>query len=160
MRCPHCSSVDDKVIDSRGADDGSAIRRRRECLTCGRRFTTFERVEEVPLVVVKRSGAVVPFDRSRIVDGIKSAAKNRPVSEEQMEALAFEVEEQARLVTGEITTESIGLSVLEGLRQLDDVAYVRFASVYKGFDDAGDFLAEVRALTKESEPKAPRRVGE
>jgi transcriptional repressor NrdR len=160
VRCPHCSTDDDKVIDSRGADDGSAIRRRRECLSCGRRFTTFERVEEVPLVVVKRSGVVVPFERSRIVDGIKAAAKNRPVSEDQMEALAFEVEEQARLVTGELTTESIGLSVLEGLRLLDDVAYVRFASVYKGFDDAGDFLAEVRALTKESEPKAPRRVGE
>ncbi len=160
VKCPHCSADDDKVIDSRGADDGSAIRRRRECLTCGRRFTTFERVEEVPLVVVKRSGAIVAFERSRIVDGLKAAAKNRPVSEEQMEALAFEVEEQARLVTGELTTESIGLFVLEGLRLLDEVAYLRFASVYKGFDDAGDFLAEVRALTKESEPKAPRRVGE
>jgi transcriptional repressor NrdR len=160
MRCPHCSADDDKVIDSRGAEDGSAIRRRRECLTCGRRFTTFERVEEVPLVVVKRSGATVPFERSRIVAGIKAAAKNRPVSEDQMEALAFEVEEQSRLVSGELTTEAIGLSVLDGLRQLDDVAYVRFASVYKGFDDADDFLAEVRALTKESEPKAPKRVGE
>ena len=160
MRCPHCSVDDDKVIDSRGAEDGSAIRRRRECLACGRRFTTFERVEEVPLVVVKRSGDVMPFDRSRIVAGIRSAAKNRPVSDEQMEALAFEVEEQARLVSGDLSTEAIGLSVLEGLRQLDEVAYVRFASVYKGFDDADDFLAEVRALTKESEPKAPPRLGE
>ncbi|MEY2417742.1 MAG: transcriptional repressor NrdR [Actinomycetota bacterium] len=160
MKCPHCSADDDKVIDSRGADDSSAIRRRRECLSCGRRFTTFERVEEVPLVVVKRSGAVVPFDRARIVAGIRSAAKNRPISEDQMEALAFEVEEQSRLVSGDVSTESIGLAVLEGLRQIDQVAYVRFASVYKGFDDADDFLAEVRALTKESEPKAPRRVGE
>lgn len=160
MKCPHCAVDDDKVIDSRGADDGSAIRRRRECLACARRFTTFERVEEVPLVVLKRSGVVVPFDRSRIVAGIKAASKNRPVSEEQMEALAFEVEEQSRLVAGDLTTESIGRAVLEGLRLLDDVAYVRFASVYKGFDDAGDFLREVSALTKESEPKAPRRVGE
>ena len=160
VRCPHCSADDDKVIDSRGAEDGSAIRRRRECLACGRRFTTFERVEEVPLVVVKRSGVEVPFDRSRIVAGIRAAAKNRPVSEDQMEALAFEVEEQSRLVSSELTTESIGLAVLEGLRELDEVAYVRFASVYKGFDDADDFLAEVRALTKESEPKAPLRVGE
>jgi transcriptional repressor NrdR len=160
VKCPHCSADDDKVIDSRGADDSSAIRRRRECLSCGRRFTTFERVEEVPLVVVKRSGAVVPFDRARIVAGIRSAAKNRPISEDQMEALAFEVEEQSRLVSSDVSTESIGLAVLEGLRQLDQVAYVRFASVYKGFDDADDFLAEVRALTKESEPKAPRRVGE
>ena len=111
-------------------------------------------------MVVKRSGSVVPFDRARIVAGIRSAAKNRPISEDQMEALAFEVEEQSRLVTGDVSTESIGLAVLEGLRQLDQVAYVRFASVYKGFDDADDFLAEVRALTKESEPKAPRRVGE
>jgi transcriptional repressor NrdR len=160
VRCPHCSADDDKVIDSRGAEDASAIRRRRECLSCGRRFTTFERVEEVPLVVIKRSGTVVPFDRARIVAGIRSAAKNRPISEDQMEALAFEVEEQSRLVSGDVSTESIGLAVLEGLRQLDQVAYVRFASVYKGFDDADDFLAEVRALTKESEPKAPRRVGE
>jgi transcriptional repressor NrdR len=160
VRCPHCSADDDKVIDSRGAEDASAIRRRRECLSCGRRFTTFERVEEVPLVVVKRSGEEMPFDRARIVAGIRSAAKNRPISEDQMEALAFEVEEQSRLVTGDVSTESIGLAVLEGLRQIDQVAYVRFASVYKGFDDADDFLAEVRALTKESEPKAPRRVGE
>jgi transcriptional repressor NrdR len=160
VRCPHCAADDDKVIDSRGAEDSSAIRRRRECLSCGRRFTTFERVEEVPLVVVKRSGAVVPFDRGRIVAGIRSAAKNRPISEDQMEALAFEVEEQSRLVSSDVSTASIGLAVLDGLRQLDEVAYVRFASVYKGFDDADDFLAEVRALTKESEPKAPRRVGE
>jgi transcriptional repressor NrdR len=111
-------------------------------------------------VVVKRGGQVVPFDRGRIVAGIRSAAKNRPISEDQMEALAFEVEEQSRLVSGDVSTESIGLAVLEGLRRLDEVAYVRFASVYKGFDDADDFLAEVRALTKESEPKAPRRVGE
>ncbi|HUR77203.1 MAG TPA: transcriptional regulator NrdR [Acidimicrobiales bacterium] len=160
MRCPHCSADDDKVIDSRGADDASAIRRRRECLACNKRFTTFERVEEVPLVVVKRSGAIVAFDRSRIVAGIRAAAKNRPVSEDQMEALAFEVEEQSRLVGGELSTESIGLAVLEALRGLDEVAYVRFASVYKGFDGADDFLAEVRALTKDSEPKAPRRVAE
>jgi len=160
MRCPLCAADDDKVIDSRGAEDGSAIRRRRECLACGRRFTTFERVEEVPLVVVKRSGSVVPFDRNRIVAGIKAASKNRPVSEDQMEALAFEVEEQSRLVGNELTTESIGLAVLEGLRNLDEVAYVRFASVYKGFDDAGDFAREVRALTKDTEPKAPKRVGE
>jgi transcriptional repressor NrdR len=160
MRCPLCAADDDKVIDSRGAEEGSAIRRRRECLACGRRFTTFERVEEVPLVVVKRSGSVVPFDRGRIVAGIKAASKNRPVSEEQMEALAFEVEEQSRLVGNELTTESIGLAVLEGLRNLDEVAYVRFASVYKDFDDAGDFAREVRALTKDTEPKAPKRVGE
>ena len=112
MKCPLCGVDDDKVIDSRGAEDGGAIRRRRECLGCGRRFTTFERVEEVPLVVLKRSGAVVPFERARIVDGIRAASKNRPVSDEQMEALAFEVEEQSRLVSGDLTTESIGLAVL------------------------------------------------
>jgi transcriptional repressor NrdR len=160
VHCPSCQADDTKVVDSRLTEEGAAVRRRRQCLTCSYRFTTFERVEEVPLVVVKRSGTEVPFDRARIVDGIRAAAKNRPISEDHMEALAFEVEEQSRLVSGDVTTESIGLAVLEGLRRLDEVAYVRFASVYKGFDDADDFLAEVRALTKESEPKAPRRVGE
>jgi transcriptional repressor NrdR len=160
IKCPHCQADDDKVIDSRGAEDASAIRRRRECLACGRRFTTFERVEEVPLVVKKRSGEVMPFDRSRIVAGLRAAAKNRPISDDQMEALAFEVEEQSRLVSGEVTTEAIGLAVLDGLRRLDEVAYMRFASVYKGFDEAGDFLAELQKLSKDTEPKAPKRVGD
>ncbi|HZT65823.1 MAG TPA: transcriptional regulator NrdR [Acidimicrobiales bacterium] len=156
MRCPWCSSVDDKVVDSRLAEDGAAIRRRRECLACSRRYTTFERVEEVPVVVVKRSGAREPFDRAKVVAGIRSATKNRPVSGEQMEELALEVEEEMRLAGGEVTSQQVGVSVLERLAGLDDVSYLRFASVYKGFEDAGDFQREAGLLTKKTEPK--RRV--
>jgi transcriptional repressor NrdR len=155
MRCPSCASLDDKVVDSRLADDGAAIRRRRECLGCSRRFTTFERVEEVALVVVKRSGHRAPFDRAKIVGGLRAAAKNRPVSDDQLEALAAEVEEALRLEGPELTSQQVGLAVLERLRALDDVAYLRFASVYKGFEDAGDFEREVGLLTKSTEPKRP-----
>lgn len=155
MRCPSCASLDDKVVDSRLADDGAAIRRRRECLSCSRRFTTFERVEEVALVVVKRSGHRAPFDRAKIVGGLRAAAKNRPVSDDQLEALAAEVEEALRLEGPELTSQQVGLAVLERLRALDDVAYLRFASVYKGFEDAGDFEREVGLLTKSTEPKRP-----
>lgn len=154
MRCPSCSSVDDKVVDSRQADDGSAIRRRRECLQCGRRFTTFERVEEVPLVVVKRSGEREPFDRLKVVAGLKAACKNRPVDDVTLDALATEVEESLRLDGPEVTSEQIGLAVLDRLRRVDEVAYVRFASVYKGFDDPSDFEREIGLLTKNAEPKS------
>jgi transcriptional repressor NrdR len=146
--------VDDKVVDSRQADDGSAIRRRRECLQCGRRFTTFERVEEVPLVVVKRSGEREPFDRLKVVAGLKAACKNRPVDDVTLETLATEVEESLRLDGPEVTSQQIGLTVLDRLRRVDEVAYVRFASVYKGFDDASDFEREVGLLTKHTEPKS------
>lgn len=156
MRCPVCSLDDDKVVDSRAADEGAAIRRRRECLACGRRFTTFERVEEIALVVVKRSGAAMPFDRQRVVTGLQAAAKNRPLTIEQLETLASDVEEHVRLEGAETTSERIGRAVLDRLRELDDVAYMRFASVYKGFDDADDFARELSALTKQSAPKAPR----
>ncbi|MBW3667995.1 MAG: transcriptional regulator NrdR [Actinobacteria bacterium] len=155
MRCPSCASVDDKVVDSRLAEDGAAIRRRRECLNCSRRFTTFERIEDVPLVVVKRSGHRAPFDRTKIVAGLRAATKNRPVSDDQLEALAAEVEESLRLEGPELTSQQIGLAVLERLRALDHVAYLRFASVYKGFEDAGDFEREVGLLTKSTEPKRP-----
>lgn len=153
MRCPSCASTEDKVIDSRTADEGSAIRRRRECLGCGQRFTTFERVEEQPFVVVKRSGDRVPFDRGRVQAGIAAAAKGRPVSSEQLAALATEIEEEVRLEGIEVSTERIGRAVLDRLRILDEVTYLRFASVYKGFDDVADFARELQALTKATEPK-------
>ncbi len=162
MRCPQCSNIDDKVVDSRGADDGGAIRRRRECLVCGRRFTTYERLEDVPFVVLKRSGERQPFDKAKIVAGLRAAAKNRPVEEAVMETLAAEVEEALRLEGHEVTSQQVGLAVLGRLRDLDDVAYLRFASVYKGFSDLGDFEREVGilasrgVLTKETEPKQPR----
>jgi transcriptional repressor NrdR len=153
MRCPHCSSFDDKVVDSRLADDGGAIRRRRECLGCARRFTTYERLEELPLIVVKRSGQRQPFDRSKVVAGVRAAAKNRPLTAAAMEALAVDVEEQIRLDGPEVTSQQVGRAVLDLLRALDEVAYVRFASVYKGFADIGDFEREVGLLTKSTQPK-------
>jgi transcriptional repressor NrdR len=153
VRCPACLSDDDKVVDSRTADDGASIRRRRECLECGRRFTTYERVEEVALVVLKRSGDREPFERSKIVDGLRAAAKGRPLEDGQLDDLAGEIEESLRLEGGEVTTERVGRDVLERLRDLDHVAYVRFASVYKGFDDAADFERELTLLTKATAPK-------
>ena len=147
-----CASLDDKVVDSRQADDGGAIRRRRECLGCGRRFTTFERVEEAPLVVVKRSGERETFDLPKLVAGVAAAAKNR-LSDDQVASLAAEVEDEARLVGPEVTTAEIGIAVLERLGQLDHVTYLRFASVYKGFEDVADFEREVVLLAKSTPPK-------
>lgn len=153
MRCPSCAGVDNKVVDSRTADDGAAIRRRRECLQCGRRFTTYERVEEVPMVVIKRSGQREPFDRAKIIAGVRASAKNRPVTAEQLEALGSEVEETLRLEGPELTSEVIGRAVLDRLRQLDEVAYLRFVSVYKGFEDLTDFEREVVLLTRPGEER-------
>lgn len=153
VRCPGCGTIEDKVIDSRLADEGAAVRRRRECLNCGRRFTTFERFENVPMVL-KRSGARAPFDRSKIVKGVLAATKNRPVSEEQVKVLADDIEEMVRTEPGAVTTQQLGISVLDRLRALDDVAYMRFASVYKGFVDLTDFEREAGLLIKETAPKA------
>jgi transcriptional repressor NrdR len=141
------------VVDSRLADEGAAIRRRRECLGCGRRFTTFERVDEVPLWVVKRSGQREPFDRVKLVDGVRAACKNRPVTDADLQELAQAVEETLRSRGLEPTSQQVGVAVLEQLKALDEVAYVRFASVYKGFEDLGDFEREVGLLTKTTEPK-------
>jgi transcriptional repressor NrdR len=143
------------VVDSRSADDGSAIRRRRECLSCGQRFTTYERLEEVPFLVSKRSGSREPFDRSKVIAGIEAAAKNRPVSPEQIASMAADVEESLRIAGSEVTSEEVGLAVLERLRPVDEVAYLRFASVYKDFSAAGDFEREAGLLKKSTEPKRP-----
>jgi len=145
--------VDDKVVDSRVVDEGVAIRRRRECLRCGRRFTTYERLEESPLTVTKRSGQRQPFDRAKVIYGLRAAAKNRPISVGEMEVLAAEVEETMRLEGADVTSQQVGLAVLDRLRTVDDVAYLRFASVYKGFAEIGDFEREVGLLTKSTEPK-------
>jgi transcriptional repressor NrdR len=156
MRCPYCREVDDKVVDSRLADDGAAIRRRRECLACGRRFTTYERLEEVPLLVAKRSGISEPFDRAKIAAGIARAAKNRPVDATAVDTIVGEVEEELRKRSGgEVTSEQVGLVVLERLRVVDPVASVRFASVYKGFEDLSDFERELGMLQKTTAPKPP-----
>ncbi len=155
MRCPQCSSNDDKVVDSRSAEDGAAIRRRRECLGCGRRFTTYERLEEAPLLVLKRSGGHEPFDRRKVVAGVTAAGKNRPITEVAREALAAEVEEELRIEGSEVTSERVGWAVLARLRALDEVAYLRFASVYKGFTAAGDFEREAGLLVEQGPPEPP-----
>jgi transcriptional repressor NrdR len=149
VRCPACAADEDKVVDSRAAEEGAAVRRRRECLTCGTRFTTFERVEEAPLVVEKRGGEREPFDRAKVVGGVRIAAKDRPVTDDDLEALAAEVEEELRIRGPLVSSERVGIEVLERLRVLDQVAAVRFASVYKGFDDPADFAREVTELSKE-----------
>jgi transcriptional repressor NrdR len=148
VRCPSCQADETKVVDSRDAEDGAAVRRRRECLSCASRFTTYERVDEVPLVVVKSDGTRQPFDRAKIVAGVLAASKGRAVEPARFEQLACDVEDEVRLAGGEVTTAQIGLAVLERLRSLDEVAYLRFASVYKDFDAAADFHRELELLQK------------
>jgi transcriptional repressor NrdR len=159
VRCPRCSELEDKVIDSRTAEDGAAIRRRRECLSCGRRFTTYERLEDVPFVVVKRSGQREPFERAKVVAGMQAAAKNRPLSGATLEQIGAEIEESLRMEGAEVTSQQVGLAVLEALSRRDEVAYLRFASVYKGFNDADDFQREAGLLTKLSTPKSTGSSG-
>jgi transcriptional repressor NrdR len=130
------------------AEEGASVRRRRECVGCGVRFTTYERVEEIPLVVVKSDGGRQPFDRAKIVAGVMAATKGRSVDDDVVAALATAVEDDARLAGNEVTTSWIGKQVLERLRCLDDVSYLRFASVYKDFDGAADFHRELELLSK------------
>jgi transcriptional repressor NrdR len=154
MRCPYCATEEDKVVDSRVAEDGRAIRRRRECLGCGRRYTTFERAEEVPLLVAKRSGEEEPFDVEKIIGGIRAACKNRPVAESEIVHLAEDVEDAMRASPERpVPTADIGREVLERLRNVDEVAYLRFASVYKDFQELDDFERELGLLLKKFPPK-------
>lgn len=152
-------------MDSREAEQGEAIRRRRECLSCTRRFTTVERVSQAVLWVIKRSAHREPFDRRKVIAGARAACKNRPVKPEQLEELAAAVEQAVWSLGPEVQSEQVGLAVLEGLRRLDDVAAVRFASVYKGFEQVDDFARELGLLSKEVEQDPgpgggrPRRKG-
>jgi transcriptional repressor NrdR len=148
VRCPACHADETKVVDSRVAEEGAAVRRRRECLACSHRFTTFERVDEVPLVVVKSDGTRRPFERAKIVAGVLAASKGRAVDDAAIEQLACAVEDEMRLAGGDVTSAQIGVAVLERLRYLDEVAYLRFASVYKDFDAAADFHREIELLSK------------
>jgi transcriptional repressor NrdR len=160
VRCPYCQTPDDKVVDSRPSDDGAAIRRRRECLACGRRFTTYERLEELPLMVVKRAGVKEPFERAKVEAGIQRAVTHRPVDEGAVAGIAAEIEEELRAEGAEVSSERVGLAVLDRLRVLDPVSYLRFASVYKGFEDVTDFEREAAVLQKSTEPKRhPARSG-
>jgi transcriptional repressor NrdR len=153
VRCPYCELDHDKVVDSRPSDEGSAVRRRRECLECGRRFTTYERYEEMPVLVRKRSGIIEPFDRDKLLGGIERAIAGRSVAEGAAEAITDDIEERVRAQGREVGSEFIGLAVLEHLRALDPVSYLRFASVYKGFEDVGDFEREFIELQKTTAPK-------
>jgi len=136
------------VVDSRVAHEGASVRRRRQCLSCSHRFTTFERIEEVVLEVRKSDGTTEPFDRDKIVGGVTAACKGRAVDAELVQQLALAVEDELRLDGGEVTSSRIGLAVLDRLRVLDEVAYLRFASVYKNFDAAADFESELELLSK------------
>jgi transcriptional repressor NrdR len=147
MRCPHCGHLEDKVVDSREAGEGQATRRRRECLGCSRRFTTYERIEEILPAVVKKDGRREPFDRKKILEGLTRACQKRPISAAQIEALIARVERQVQeLGEKEVPSRVVGEAVMARLRELDPVAFVRFASVYRSFEDVGDFMSELEGL--------------
>jgi transcriptional repressor NrdR len=153
MQCPFCRNADSRVVDSRTADDGAAIRRRRQCMSCERRFTT---VEQITLAVVKRSGATEPFSREKVIAGVLKACQGRGVSADALARLAQHVEDRLRASgSAEIPSNEVGLAILEPLRDLDEVAYLRFASVYRGFDSLADFEAEISMLRAEQGETVP-----
>ena len=155
MRCPWCGSAETRVVDSRPAEEGSSIRRRRSCESCGKRFTTSERAQGLGLRVIKRDGSKEPYDREKMIGGLRKAFVNRPVTEEQVAELATRVESKLRPKGPDVTTQEIGLEVLAQLRNADDVAYLRFASVYKDFQQVTDFEKELGLLLQKREPKRP-----
>jgi transcriptional repressor NrdR len=156
MRCPNCASLDTQVKDSRPTEDSSVIRRRRVCLACNFRFTTFERVQLRELVVIKRNGRRVPFDRDKLMRSVQIALRKRPVEPERIDELVSKiVRELESQGESEITSETIGEMVMEHLRALDDVAYVRFASVYRNFREAKDFEAVLGELSGDEDGKPP-----
>ena len=156
MRCPNCGSLDTQVKDSRPTEDSSVIRRRRVCLSCNFRFTTFERVQLRELVVIKRNGRRAPFDRDKLIRSLSIALRKRPVEPERVEQMVSKiVRELESLGESEVTSETIGETVMEHLRELDDVAYVRFASVYRNFREPKDFQQALDELSGEDEPTKP-----
>lgn len=149
MKCPFCAHEENKVVDSRSAQDGRAVRRRRECLKCSERFTTYEYIETVTLTVIKSDGSREPFDKQKVIHGIKLACQKRPVTAKKIEAMAEEIEQQLQELSKiEISSKYIGERVMEQLKEVDEVAYVRFASVYRKFADTTEFLEEVKKLLK------------
>ena len=150
MKCPHCGFQESKVVDSRHSEDGTSIRRRRECLNCQKRFTTYETVESLPIIVVKRDNSRQPFDRNKIMNGMLRACEKRPVSMQDLENAVNEIESLVQnSLEREITTEFIGEQVMEKLKALDEVAYVRFASVYRQFKDIHSFMQELNKILEE-----------
>ena len=147
MKCPFCGHLDDKVVDSREGKEGEVIRRRRQCGSCGRRFTSYERIDEIPYMVVKKDGTRERFERQKVIAGLLKACEKRPVSVSDLEAVANKVESTLQeRPDKEISTEEIGALVMNSLRTLDAVAYVRFASVYRHFRDIGEFMSELKGL--------------
>jgi len=152
MKCLYCGCTESRVIDSRPTDEGSAIRRRRECTNCNRRFTTYEKIEEVPIMVVKKDGRREPFDSNKVLTGIRKACEKRPIPSSEVERVADEVTRQVfNSLEQEITSAKIGEIIMQQLKELDDVAYVRFASVYRQFKDIDAFMEEMRMLLAEKE---------
>lgn len=150
MKCPYCGHADSKVVDSRPADDGESIRRRRECLSCGKRFTTYETVETLPLIVVKKDGSRQSFEKDKVLKGIIHACAQRPVPMEKMEKIANEVEQEIQnSMNREISANRIGELVMDKLKKVDEVSYVRFASVYRQFKDIDSFMDELNKLLAE-----------
>jgi transcriptional repressor NrdR len=155
MRCPYCGSRHSRVVESRDAEDGSAVRRRRECGSCRKRFTTYERVTSAPIYVRKRDGAIEPFDRTKILRGVMTACRQRPVKPEAIEKLVEAVEREIRTrESTEVDSSDVGEAVARRLKDLDKVAFIRFASVYKRFDDLDQFVREIQAFDKEAKKRA------
>ena len=151
MRCPYCSFSESKVIDSRPAEEGTTIRRRRECLSCGKRFTTYEIMERLPLLVIKRDGSRQSFDRMKVIGGMVKACEKRPVPVDEIERVADEIEQELQSsLEREVSSAQIGEMIMDRLKDMDQVAYVRFASVYRQFKDINTFLEELNKLLKES----------
>ncbi|MGN0745069.1 MAG: transcriptional regulator NrdR [Aristaeellaceae bacterium] len=151
MRCQYCNCTESKVIDSRPTEEGNSIRRRRECVGCGRRFTTYEKIEQLPLMVVKRDGRREPFDATKVKGGILHACEKLPVSMQQIDAMTARIEQSAyAAMEGEIPSQRIGDMVMAELKAINDVAYVRFAAVYRKFTDLGTFMDELQKLVNES----------
>jgi len=154
VKCPFCAHIDDKVIDSREGRVGDTIRRRRECLKCGRRFTTYERIDEIPYMVIKKDGRRERFERQKILQGLLKACEKRPVPTPKLEAIVDEIEGVVQESTErELTTTEIGEMIMRGLKKLDKVAYVRFASVYMDFKDVQEFMSELKNLLKDRAKK-------
>jgi transcriptional repressor NrdR len=149
MLCPFCGHLEDKVVDSRESKEGDSIRRRRECLNCGRRFTSYERIDEIPYMVVKKDGRREPYDRNKIMGGLRRACEKRPISVAQLEAIADQIERSVQ-ESGEreVNTSEIGKIIMRRLKALDKVAYVRFASVYLEFEDVSEFMSELKNLVQ------------
>jgi transcriptional repressor NrdR len=153
MRCPFCGHIEDKVVDSREAKDGDSIRRRRECLECGRRFTSYERIDQIPYMVVKKDGKRESFDRNKVLTGLMRASEKRPISMTQLETIVDEIEKELQDSSDrELSTSEIGKIIMRRLKALDKVAYVRFASVYLEFEDVSAFMTELKDLVRARTP--------